>query len=277
MQAPADPSSNRALLAVSAREGEPDRYFAALLGPRGVRNDLIALAALTAEIHRIPRAAMDPHLAEIRLQWWRDALLTASEGATGNPIADAFRDVMRRHSLDRGAIEAWFDAFAHTFYAAAPDDEAHLALEHELVEGTPFALAAAISGAKPATDVQGLVRNAGIAYGLARLGLNFPHSLARGRMPLPGFADAATEAGGFDQQRARLLMAALARANMRDLSAKFPHLETPVRAALLPVALVEPYLQALETRAHDLARNIGEVAPLTRVWRIWRTHRTKRL
>jgi phytoene synthase len=43
-----------------------------------------------------------------------------------------------------------------------------------------------------------------------------------------------------------------------------------INAAILPVALVEPYLAALEGLGPDLARATADISPLTRVWRLWR-------
>ena len=48
-------------------------------------------------------------------------------------------------------------------------------------------------------------------------------------------------------------------------------------AAFLPLALVEPYLQAFELRKHDPPREIADMAPLRRVWRLWLAHRRGRI
>ena len=45
-----------------------------------------------------------------------------------------------------------------------------------------------------------------------------------------------------------------------------------VRPAFLPLALVEPYLRALERPGRDVLRSVAEIAPLTRVWRIAAAH-----
>lgn len=260
----------------TARSLEPDRYLAALLAPRGVRDDLVALAAFVAELKRIPLAVSDPHLAEIRLQWWRDALLSGeASAAAGNPAADAMRNLIVRHGLDRDALTSWLDAFAHTFYAAGPEDEAHLDLEHALVEGTPFAFAAKMCGA-PAQDKQ-VFEIAGTAYGLGRLGLDFARVLARGRVPLPGLDEPGSEDPRVNVDRSRKSLAALGFARLAAVRPQFARLDRPTRTALLPLALVEPYLRASCAQEHDLTRELAEVAPLTRVWRIWRAHVSGRI
>lgn len=265
-------------IAGRARASEPDRYLAALLSPKPARDDLITLAAFAAEVRRIPLIVSDPHLAEIRLRWWRDAVLSGeASSASGHAAADRFRNVVARHALPVTDLETWFDALAHTYYAAAPEDEAHLALEHELIEGTLFRFAARIAGAVDSAVLDAAMRNGAIAYGLARLGLDFPHILARGRVPLPGFSDETVAPADIDALRARVMLVTTARAHFAAVAQAFPQLDAPARAVLLPVALVEPYLRALEKQGHDLKRDLGDVAPLVRVWRIWRAHRRRRL
>lgn len=259
----------------AARTLEPDRYLAALLSPRAVRDDLLALAAFTAELKRIPQIVSDPHLAEIRLAWWRDALLSPDSAATGNPLADAMRALVARHALERVALAAWLDALAHTFYAAPPQDEAHLDLELSLIEGTPFAFAAQICGAQADGVLDAACRAGGIAYGLARAGLEFPRSLARGRVPLPCLLPDAEDAGVNDVTAAdaRRILSVLARPRIAAAKSQFGNVSPAAKAALLPLALVEPYLSASCSQDHDLTRELADIAPLTRVWRIWRAHK----
>lgn len=257
----------------AARTLEPDRYLAALLSPRAVRHDLITLAAFAGELKRIPQIVSDPHLAEIRLAWWRDVLLSETAGATGNPLADAMRALIAHHALDRDALAAWLDAFAHTFYSAPPQDDAHLDLELSLIEGTPFAFAAVICGGQLASpDVDAACKAAGIAYGLARIALEFPRSLARGRVPLPALVNEDADVNAVNPAEARRALAALAGPRAAAAKSQFGKLSPAVRAALLPVALVEPYLSASCSQGHDLTRELADVAPLTRVWRIWLAH-----
>lgn len=267
-----------------ARALEPDRYLAALLAPAPVRDDLITLAAFVAELGRIPVTVSDPHLAEIRLAWWRDGLLDGADGKMGDPCADAMRALIARHGLDRAALATWLEAFAHTLYPAAPEDAAHLDLELRLLEGTPFIFAAQICGAPP-ERAQRACETAAQAYGLARVGLNFPRALARGRCPLPGFTDdadgAAHEvrvgAAAIDAASARAALGQLAAARVAAAKAAFAAADRPVRTALLPLALVEPYLRASCHEGHDLTHELADVAPLVRVWRLWRAHMTGRV
>ena len=92
------PGTSEAVRA-AARELDYDRYLAALLAPARARDGLMALAAFHGEIARIPLTVREPGVGDIRLQWWRDALATPAAIATGNPVADAMRDVVRAQAL----------------------------------------------------------------------------------------------------------------------------------------------------------------------------------
>jgi len=249
-----------AIVRAAARDGEMDRYLAALLSPREVRGDLIALAAFAAEVNRVPRLVREPHLAEIRLQWWRDALLAEPYAKTGNPVADAFANVLRRHRLSRTALEAWLEALAATCYPAELGTEAQLDGDLDRLEGTPFSFALAILN--PDNPLQGqLNQNCARAYGIARLAADLPYALAQGRHPLP-----------LAIEEARAFVTAKLRRHLVAIESGFPSLSRAQKCALLPVALVEPYLQALERPGHDLAHDIAEISPLARIWRIGMAH-----
>ena len=258
------------IIRAAAKAGEPDRYLAALLAPPAVRDDLVVLAAFTAEINRIPLIAREPQLAEIRLQWWLDNLLVSPWRATGHPIADAFADVLMRRSISKDLVENWLNTLAHTFYPEPPKDEALLDLELDSIEGSPFLFAALICGEPMREQLCLQTRHAGIAYGMARLGLyGAAQSLARGRVPLPlrletGFSEGA----GAVSTCLKTYVSSKTRAALTLAKDDFRRGSRALRTALLPVAMVEPYLRALEMPSHDAAHDVGEVAPLVRVIRI---------
>lgn len=93
------------------REEDKDRYLATLFANADARPALHALYAFDLETARVARRVREPIAGEIRLQWWHDALCgELPDQASGNPVAAAFLETMRRHGLplDRllGVIEA---------------------------------------------------------------------------------------------------------------------------------------------------------------------------
>lgn len=253
-----------------ARTGAPDRYLAALLAPRLVRDDLIALNAYAAEIEKIPQLVSDPHIGEIRIQWWRDVLLAPHRAATGNPVADAFAETIQRHKLPVERIAAHLDAAVHGLYADAPANDEQLTLSLEMNEGTLFTLAAHILGAPQFETTRGIGLNGSQAYGLTKIGLSLPYALAHGRNPLP--PSLAPNSDQPDWHPTILRLCSRARVQLEHARAAYPAEQAAIKTALLPLALVEPYLRALSQRSHDPARDLAVIAPLTRAWRLYKTH-----
>src|SRR5262245_42758491 len=105
----ADGAGHAAVLA-AARSGEPDRYLAALLAPGPARPALLALAGFLGELQRVAALVREPAMGTIRLSWWREAMEQPAGTRTGNPIADAMREVARVRALPPELIGAPIDA-----------------------------------------------------------------------------------------------------------------------------------------------------------------------
>jgi 15-cis-phytoene synthase len=270
-------------VAASARAGEPDRYLAALLAPPAAREGLLALAAFSAELGRIGHlVTREPMMGEIRLQWWRDALQPADPGArTGNPIADALCEAMARHHLPTPLLLGMIDAHGSDLQPEPFATEDALGAYLAGSESAQFTLAAHVLGeAAPARpDLEAASAAAGHAYGPVRLLLGLPHALARGFSPVPrsrleqaAIADLASES---DPAKIAAVIQGLHAEVLRNLEAARQHvanLPRPTRIAFLPLALVEPYLRALEKPGQNPLRDLAEIAPLRRIWRIGRAH-----
>ena len=268
-------------VSASARAGEPDRYLAALLAPPAARDGLLALAAFSSELGRIGQlVTREPIMGEIRLQWWRDALQLAEAGTrTGNPVADALREAASRHDLPMPLLLGMIDAHASDLEPEPFPTEATLDAYLAASEGAQFALAARLLGGSATSELDAASQAAGRAYGLVRLLLALPQMLAQGRSPLAreqleraGIADLAGET---DLAKVAALMRALHAEVLRNFEAARQHVANmprPLRVAFLPLALVRPYLRALERPGRDSLREVAEIAPLRRVWAMARAH-----
>ncbi len=277
-----------------ARVGEPDRYLAALLAPEPQRAALLALAALAAELARIPdRAVREPYMGEVRLQWWRDALglgENKGEGAGergGHAVAEAVGAAVRRYALPAALLDDMVEARALDLRPAAFQDEAALSDFLDKTEGALFALACRVVGLKAGLQVETACTAAGRAYGLARLLQRLPRTLALGRVPLPQTQIAAaglsmhellagTNAGAAG---GRLLQACFAqiRGNLAEARRLVRSLSRRQRVAFLPLALVGPYLRLLERQGVGALREERQIVPLTRVWAVAAAHILGRL
>ena len=96
----------------AARAGEPDRYLAALLAPPPARAGLLALAAFSAEIGRVPsRQRSEPPWARSACSGGAMRWHSADPATrTGNPIADALRAAAERHDLPPRSCSDMIDA-----------------------------------------------------------------------------------------------------------------------------------------------------------------------
>jgi phytoene synthase len=242
----------------AARQLDRDRYLAALLAPRRARDGLMALAAFHGEIARIPLTVRESAIGDIRLQWWRDALLTPAGSATGNPIADAVRATMREHALPSEMLIKIIDAYADMLEAGTTTTTAAIEAHIEATQGTVFRAAAQILGNTGAAPVASLLAAAAQCYGRAQLLCVLPLLVSKGRNPFGDADMAASVQPLLTQAKAELVKA-------RQLATAAPATILP---AILPLALVEPYLAALEGVGSHVADQRAEISPLMRIWRL---------
>ncbi len=80
-------ADTRACAAIVER-GDPFRFRTVMAAPVSARRVLFPLYAFNVEVSRAPWVTQEPMIAEMRLQWWRDAL---DEIAKGGPV--------RRHEV----------------------------------------------------------------------------------------------------------------------------------------------------------------------------------
>lgn len=267
----------------AARAHAPDRYLAALLVPRSYRDDLIVFAAFLGEMERIPRIVSEPALGEIRLQWWRDWLENLkTQPVTGNPLADAMGEVIVRHNLPREPLADLIDVRAEDFYADPVSGPKAFLHYVDRSETGPFRLAASITGTRLSPGDDAKLCAAARAYGAIKCLLHLPFAISRGRWPLPvEYLDVdVTRLGETENKLAaaqsRQVAMDIARDELARVRADNSRFSRDLLSALLPAALIEPYLQALQ-REEDWLQTPVEISPLTRVWRLWRAWRRAKL
>ena len=241
------------------REANKDSFLASLFVPVEKRPALIALYALDAEIVRIRHMVSEPHIGEIRLQWWRDTIAGLYAGnSSPHPVAQELSNAVAVGQLPKQPLLDLIDAHQFDLYGDPMPNLA--ALEGYLGETSSAvihmaSLILAGSAAMASAEVAGL---AGVAHGLAAI----LSSLPRDAKFLPksmGVADAVAHA------RMRL-------AEARALSHNIPR---PAFPAYLPVSLADLYL----TRIAKLGEKTGtapvELTQFRRQWRLWMAARNE--
>jgi len=221
----------------TVRQADPDRFFTALFAPADKRDALLALYAFNHELARAREAASEPHLALIRLHWWREVV----EGTRKrHPVAEAVADLLDGGSLRADDLRAMIDARE----AEADPEIPTLAAWREYLRGTAGGLAVAAARLLGAPEPEG-VRRPGAAYGAAGVLRAVPALARQGRCLLPAdvLADhglsAEAVAGGADPAAA-----------IRALAREGQGLLCPVR---LPRTAIAAALPAVLAR-RDLAR-----------------------
>lgn len=194
---------------------DPDRFAATMAAPVAARGILFPLYAFNVEVARAPWVTAEPMIAEMRLQWWADALEEIATGATVRrhevvtPLA-AVLDV--DGARDLGAL---VEARRWDIYTDPFEDRAQFTTYLAATTGTLLWTAARLLGA-PVSDQDGVAQVSG-AIALANWFCATPELEARGRLPLP---DGRPET-----------VASLARDGLRDLAAQ-KRLSKPARQVL---------------------------------------------
>ncbi len=170
----ASTDSDAVYCAALARSDDRDRYLAAQFAPPSPRARLMALLAVDVEIARVARAAREPLLAEMRLKWWRDAVLAALGGvAPAQPALAAFARAAAESGLSADALAEPFDrliaarvgSLVGGLDAAPHTDTGAAVAQAEALSGAIVAAALALLGVADAA-ARPAARAAGIAHAL---------------------------------------------------------------------------------------------------------------
>lgn len=270
-----DPAAAQALRS-AARSAAPDLYLAALLAPPAARDDLVTLAAFAGEIGRIALSVSEPTLGLIKLQWWRDALKGGAAGQlSGHPVADATSRLLSRHGTLRPLLEELIEAHDHLLTAGEISDAAELGAYLTCTSGAYFRAASDLIGVPGSDGLAAMIANAGTSYGSIRLAVDLPYFLVRALRPLPLAYFGGKDPRGMDAGGASEAVAAATRRLVEDANGALAQLRRDSLAnpqsiaAILPVALVEPYSRALQRAGRRALSAPADISPARRAGRLW--------
>jgi phytoene synthase len=250
------------------RTSDPDRYIATLFAPAEKRPLLFALYALNHEFGHIADAVREPMMAEIRLQWWRDALEEARDGhPRGHDVLKGIANVFAQAEIPSELLDAMIDA--RTFDASDETfaDVAALETYADATSGNLMRIAARILG-EPADE---LAREAGIAYALMGILRAVPFHAARRKIFLPRDLLNAEQLDAEDVFAAREVskvkrvfesVASRSREHLTN-ARRLVEPDNPL-AAFLPAATVPAYLKAMTRRDFNPFRDRSDILMLRR-------------
>lgn len=162
------------------QEGDPERFRAAMAGPVAARAVLFPLYAFNVEVARAPWVTQESMIAEMRLQWWRDALEEMAEGRevrrheVTTPLA-ARLTADQAKLLDESVAARRWDIYRDAF-----DDEAHFEAYLDQTSGHLMWTGVQLLGGGDEDTVRALARAAGLANFLRAI----PVLEAHNRVPL---------------------------------------------------------------------------------------------
>ncbi len=236
--------------------GDPERFAAVMAAPVAARAKLFPLYAFNIEVSRAPWVTQEPMIAEMRLQWWRDALEEIRE-----------RGIVRRHEvvtplahilspedterLDDLILARRWDIGREPF-----EDMAAFRAHIRDTSGGLLVVAGQVLDRAAPADV---LEHAGYALGLANWLRAVPALEAAGRIPLVEGTPEAVKS--LAQEGLEAL--AEARRGRRELP-------KTARPACLPVAQAEAVLRRAMAVPGRVAEGALDPAPIARRWALSR-------
>ena len=173
------------------RRGDPDRFLSAMAAPIDARKVLFPLYAFNVEVARAPWVTEEPMIAEMRLQWWRDALAEIGAGGVirSHEVVTELAHVLPRAMVP--VLDALIAARRWDVYKDGFEDAAHFDAYLTATAGGLMRVAGVALGGVDAPALATI----GHAQGLANFWRAVPKLLAAGRDPLlPG--DGASDRAG---------------------------------------------------------------------------------
>jgi phytoene synthase len=170
-----------AACAALVERADPERFRAIMAATVAARRVLFAIYAFNVEVIRAPWVTQEPMIAEMRLQWWRDALDEIAKGATPrrHEVVDELAQVL--DAPGALALDATIAARRWDIYSDPFADRAEFDAYIAATSGAPMITAARLLGNR----ADQVVADFAYATGIANLMRALPVLRDRQRKPLP--------------------------------------------------------------------------------------------
>lgn len=263
------PAEAFAVCETTVRQTDADRYFASLFAPAEKRLLLFALYCFNEQLARSVGGARDPLAAEIRLQWWREALGAARESRPpAHPVAIGLAEILAKDPGQMAEMEALIDA---RIVESVPAPSATVAAMESHAQATSARLMGLAARLLASTgEAVNLINEAGIAYGLVGMLRSFAFQARRGRVLLPAdllARERLSTADIFQEENSGKLKRVFGTIESCALDhfrrAKQSAVPRAILPAVLPASLVPAYLSCL-TKNADPLRDRTDISRLRR-------------
>lgn len=189
--------------AALVEKGDPERFRTVMAAPVAARPVLFPIYAMNVEVSRAPWVTKEAMIAEMRLQWWRDALeeIATGKAVRKHEVTTPLSQVLTAAQAER--LDESVAARRWDIYRDAFEDAAHLDAYIDQTAGHLMWTACAALGA-PA-DSEAAVRDLAYGAGVAAFLRAVPALVTAGRIPLLDGTDAGVAALAA-QAKARLVV-----------------------------------------------------------------------
>jgi phytoene/squalene synthetase len=251
----------------TVRRADPDRYLSALFAPSERRPLLFALYAFNHELARIGDAVREPMMGEIRLAWWREAVLEAQDGRPrAHDVARALAELFARVGPLLEPFETMIEARRFDLGGELFADLNSLVAYADATSGSLMRLASAVL--LDGENVEVIAHEAGVAYGLTGILRAIPFAASRRRLYLPldllkpeNISPDDIFAGKADRPKLRHVMSAIAaHARAHYEAARKRPIPGHALPALMPAILVPLYLRKISRAGFDPLRSPSDIA-----------------
>lgn len=207
--------------AALVERGDPDRYLSAMTAEPDDRGALFVLYAFNLEIARAPWVTAEAMIAEMRLQWWADAIeeIYAGSEVRRHEVVTPLGALIANKALDRIAFDALIEARRWDIYKDPHADQA--AMDQYISDTSASLMWLAAQSLGAASEHRSAVMDYGYAAGVAALMRAIPALENAQKYPL---------VDGTPQGVAELASSALER--LEAAKASLRGLPKPARAAM---------------------------------------------
>lgn len=166
------------------RRGDPDRFRCVMVAPTQLRGHLLALYAFNLEVARAPWVTREPLIAQMRLQFWRDAIAGIYGGTPQkHEVILPLAVVIHKAKLPRELFESLIDARHFDIGQNPHSSRESFDLYIENTSGALMELAALALGA--GKEAIPTIRDFAYGAGVAKLLQALSALFAAGRDPVP--------------------------------------------------------------------------------------------
>jgi len=164
------------------QKGDPDRFLAAMAAPPEARSVLFPLWAFNLEVARAPWVTQEPMIAEMRLQWWRDALEEIASGGQvrRHEVTTPLTEVLDTEAVKQ--LDRLIEARRRDITGNAFESEEAFRAYLDATAGNLMWVAVRALGADERAEPY--LRDFAWGTGLARYFLAIPELEAQGHQPL---------------------------------------------------------------------------------------------